>query len=116
MLGVTLGLTGGGAVPVVEGEEDPDDEGNGLLVMIVKEGTKTVAVVEVVEVKIVNEGNIGVVVFADWAMIVVEKATRATVTVAAEKCLILDICGMLINVRSIVVNEHDEKDNSLSEM
>ena len=72
MLGVTLGLTGGGAAPVVEGEEDLDDEGNGLLVTIVKEGTRAVPVVEVVEVKIVNEGKIGVVVFADWAMIVVE--------------------------------------------
>jgi hypothetical protein len=66
MLGVTLGLTGGGAVPVVEVEKDPDDEGNGLL------GTRAVPVVEVVEVKIVNEGSKVVVVFADWAMIVVE--------------------------------------------
>jgi hypothetical protein len=72
MLGVTLGLTGGGAVPVVEVEKDPDDEGNGLLVTIVKEGTRAVPVVEVVEVKIVNEGSKVVVVFADWAMIVVE--------------------------------------------
>jgi hypothetical protein len=72
MLGVTLGLIGGGAVPVVEVEKDPDDEGNGLLVTIVKEGTRAVPVVEVVEVKIVNEGSKVVVVFADWAMIVVE--------------------------------------------
>lgn len=59
MLDVTLVLTGGGV------EEEPDDEGNGLLV----EGTR---VVERAEVKIVNEGNKVVEVFADWAMIVVE--------------------------------------------
>jgi hypothetical protein len=37
-----LALTGGrdgGTATVAEGEEEPDDEGNGLLVMIVKEGT-----------------------------------------------------------------------------
>jgi hypothetical protein len=38
MLALTGG-GGGGAAPVVEGKEVPDDEGNGLLVMIVKDGT-----------------------------------------------------------------------------